>query len=149
MSLYSQFKTDKNIEKDGIVLNYGKNSKGKDIEIRIARAGGANVHYSKLLEAKTKPYRRQIQNETLDNELTETITKEVYARAVVLGWTGVEFPVLDEQGKETGAFEELAYDEKTCMRLFNDLPELWSDIQQQAGRAALFRAEILEKDAKN
>lgn len=139
MSLYKQFKTDKNVEKEGIVLNYGKNSKGEDIEIRIARAGGANVQYAKLLEAKTKPYRRQIQNETLDNEVAEKITKEVYAKAVVLGWTGVE----DENGKE------LEFSFENCMKLFDDLPDLWTDIQQQSTKAALFRADILEQDAKN
>lgn len=139
MSLYKQFKTDKNVEKEGIVLNYGKNSKGADIEIRIARAGGANVQYAKLLEAKTKPYRRQIQNETLDNDVAEKITKEVYAKAVVLGWSGVE----DENGKE------LEFSFENCMKLFDDLPDLWTDIQQQSTKAALFRADILEQDAKN
>lgn len=139
MSLYKQFKTDKNVEKEGIVLNYGKNSKGEDIEIRIARAGGANVQYAKLLEAKTKPYRRQIQNETLDNDVAEKITKEVYAKAVVLGWSGVE----DENGKE------LEFSFENCMKLFDDLPDLWTDIQQQSTKAALFRADILEQDAKN
>ena len=139
MSLYKQFKTDKNVEKEGIVLNYGKNSKGEDIEIRIARAGGANIQYAKLLEAKTKPYRRQIQNETLDNDVAEKITKEVYAKAVVLGWSGVE----DENGKE------LEFSFENCMKLFDDLPDLWTDIQQQSTKAALFRADILEQDAKN
>ena len=139
MSLYKQFKTDKNVEKEGIVLNYGKNSKGEDIEIRIARAGGANVQYAKLLEVKTKPYRRQIQNETLDNEVAEKITKEVYAKAVVKGWTGVE----DENGKP------LEFSSENCIKLFDDLPDLWMDIQQQSTKAALFRADILEQDAKN
>lgn len=139
MSLYKQFKTDKNVEKEGIVLNYGKNSKGADIEIRIARAGGANVQYAKLLEVKTKPYRRQIQNETLDNDVAEKITKEVYAKAVVLGWSGVE----DENGKE------MEFSFENCMKLFDDLPDLWADIQQQSTKAALFRADILEQDAKN
>lgn len=139
MSLYKQFKTDKNVEKEGIVLNYGKNSKGEDIEIRIARAGGANAQYAKLLEVKTKPYRRQIQNETLDNDVAEKITKEVYAKAVVLGWLGVE----DENGKE------LEFSFENCMKLFDDLPDLWADIQQQSTKAALFRADILEQDAKN
>lgn len=139
MSLYKQFKTDKNVEKEGIVLNYGKNSKGEDIEIRIARAGGANVQYAKLLEAKTKPYRRQIQNETLDNEVAEKITKEVYAKAVVMGWIGVE----DENSKP------LEFSSENCIKLFDDLPDLWMDIQQQSTKAALFRADILEQDAKN
>jgi len=139
MSLYSQFETDRSVEKDGIVLQYGMNSKKKPIEIRIARAGGANEHYNKLLEIKIKPYRRQIQNETLDNAVAEKITKEVYAATIVLGWTGVE----DRAGNE------MEFNQVNCIKLFTDLPDLWSDIQSQSVRAALFRTEILEADAKN
>lgn len=149
MSLYAQFQTDKNVEKEGVVLEYGKTADGRTISIRIARAGGANTRYSKLLEAATKPYRRQLQNETMDNEVAEAITKKVYAQAVVLGWENVEFPVLDKDGKMTGKFEEAKFTVDNCVKLFTDLPDLWADIQQQATRAALFRQDILEADAKN
>lgn len=149
MSLYSQFQTDKNVEKEGVVLEYGKTKDGRTISLRIARAGGANTRYSKLLEAATKPYRRQLQNETMDNEVAEALTKKVYAQAVVLGWENVEFPVLDKGGKMTGEFEEAEFTVDNCVKLFNDLPDLWLDIQQQAARAALFRQDILEADAKN
>lgn len=138
-SLYAQFKTDKSIENDGVILEYGFNSKKKPIEIRIARAGGANVRYSKLLESKIKPYRRQIQNDTLDNDVADKITKEVYAQAVVLGWSGVE----DENNVE------MEFNVANCVKLFTDLPDLWRDIQEQATKVALFRAEVLEADAKN
>lgn len=149
MSLYSQFQTDKNVEKEGVVLEYGKTKDGRTISIRIARAGGANTRYSKLLEAATKPYRRQLQNETMDNEVAEALTKKVYAQAVVLGWENVEFPVLDKDGKMTGKFEKAEFTVDNCVKLFTDLPDLWLDIQQQAARAALFRQDILEADAKN
>lgn len=139
MSLYKQFATDKNVERDGVVLSYGKNSKNKNIEIRIARAGGANIRYTKLLEAAIKPYRRQLQNETMDNGVAEDITMRVYAQSVVLGWEGVE----DENSND------MEFTVENCMKLFKDLPDLWSDIQSQATRAALFRQDILEADAKN
>ena len=139
MSLYTQFETDREIEKTGIVLDYGFNSKKQPIQIRMARAGGANERYSKLLELRTKPYRRQIQNETLENAVAEKITKEVYAQTVVLGWTGVE----DRDGNE------MPFTQENCVKLFTDLPDLWSDVQSQSTRASLFRAEILEADAKN
>ena len=139
MSLYSQFETNREIEKTGIILDYGFNSKKQPIQIRIARAGGANERYSKLLELRTKPYRRQIQNETLDNAVAEKITKEVYAQTVVLGWNGVE----DRDGND------MPFTQENCVKLFTDLPDLWSDVQSQSTRASLFRAEILEADAKN
>lgn len=139
MSLYSQFQTDKNIEKDGVVLEYGKTKEGKVISIRIARAGGANSRYTKLMEAATKPYRRQLQNETLDNDIAESITQKVYAQSVILGWENVQ----DQDG------EDMAFNLENCIKLFKDLPDLWTDIQNQATRAALFRQDILEADSKN
>lgn len=138
-NLYSQFETNANVEKEGIILQYGKTDAGKSIEIRIARSGGANTRYAKLLEAATKPYRRQLQNETMDNDVAEAITQKVYAQAIVLGWENVE----DRDGKP------IPFSVDNCIKLFKDLPELWSDIQVQAGRASLFRQEILDNDAKN
>ncbi len=139
MSLYKQFKTDENIERDGILLEYGENSKGKPIAIRIARAGGANSQYQKLMEARVKPYRRQIQNETIERALVERLLRQVYAETIVLGWENVE----DENGKE------LAFTVENCVKLFEDLPDLFQDIQEQSQRAALFRQEVLETDSKN
>lgn len=139
MSLYKQFKTDNTLEKEGILLEYGTNSKGDPICIRIARAGGANAQYAKRMETRVKPYRRQIQNETMENALVERIVKEVYAETVVLGWENVE----DENG------QPMQFNEKNCVKLFDDLPDLFRDLQEQSQRAALFRAEVREADSKN
>lgn len=139
MSLYSQFKTNNNLEREGIVLQYGDNAEGKPICIRIARAGGANSQYSKLMEARVKPYRRQIQNETIERTMVEKMLREVYAETIVLGWENVT----DEEGKE------LPFTVQNCIKLFEDLPDLFQDIQDQSQRAALFREEVLEADSKN
>lgn len=139
MSLYRQFKTDTKLEKEGVLLHYGTNSKGKDIMIRVARAGAGNDAYVKRMEAKVKPYRRQIQNETIERALLTGILREVFAETVVLGWDGVE----DENGKD------MPFSKDNCVKLFTDLPDLFEDVQEQAQKAALFRAEIREADAKN
>lgn len=139
MSLYSQFKTDNALEQQGIILEYGENADGKPISIRIARAGGSNVQYTRLIEARVKPYRRQIQNETIERAMVEKILREVYAESIVLGWENVT----DENGKA------LPFTVANCMKLFEDLPDLFQDIQDQSQRAALFRQDILEKDSKN
>ena len=139
MSLYKQFKTDQSIEKAGIILHYGSNSKGQPIEFRVARAGGANDQYAKVMELKTKPHRRQIQNETIDLATLERILREVYAQTVVIGWSGVE----DENGND------LPYTVENCIKLFADLPDLFKDIQEQTQKSALFRQELIEADSKN
>jgi hypothetical protein len=139
MSLYKTFQTDTSLEKEGIILDYGKNSAGKTIAIRIARAGGSNVAYSRRMESKAKPFRRQIQNETIERALLTDIVQEVFAETVVLGWENVE----DAQGKP------LPFSKENCIKLFADLPDLWEDVQEQAQRAALFRVQVREDDAKN
>lgn len=139
MSLYKSFKTDANLEKSGIELEYGENSKEQPILIRIARAGGANSAYNKRLEVLTKPYRRQIQTETVDNKVLEKIVAQAFAETVVLGWEGVE----DEDNNE------LVFSVDNVVKLFTDLPDLYKDIQEQAQKTALFRQEILEADSKN
>lgn len=140
MSLYKQFTMDKTLEKNGILLEYGEDEKTKKpIRIRIARAGGSNQRFGKLLDAKFKPYRRALQTETLDTGLAEKLMKEVYAEAVVLGWENVS----DKSGKA------LPFSPENVIKLFDELPELWSDIKEQAGRAALYRQELQEASAKN
>lgn len=139
MNLYKQFGTNKSLEKEGIYIDYGKNSNGSPIRIRIARAGGANVRFQKVLEAKSKPYRRQIQNDTADAEVVDQLMKEVYAETIILGWEGVD----DAEGNE------IPFTKENCVRLFNDLPDLWSDIAEVSRKTAAFRNEILEDDLKN
>lgn len=139
MSLYKSFQTDTNLEKNGIVLEYGDNSKGLPIGIRIARAGGSNNAYNKRLEALVKPYRRQIQTETIDNKVLEKLVLQAFAETVVLGWENVEDK--DEN--------ELEFNVENVINLFTDLPDLFKDIQEQASKAVLFREDILEVEAKN
>lgn len=138
-SLYSQFKADPKLESEGIYLEYGVNSKKEPIQIRIARAGGANTRYAKRLEIITKPYRRQIQTESIDRDQLTALLKQAYAETVVLGWTGVE----DEDGND------LPFNVANCRKLFDDLPDLFQDVMEQAQKSALFRAELKEADAGN
>ena len=139
MSLYKNFKTDESIEQSGVILEYGVTDDNRPIRIRIARAGGGNARFAKLLEQKLKPHRRQIQNESLDESVASSILREVYAETVILGWENVQ----DKDGKD------LPFNKENCLQLLTDLPELFSDIREQSTKVALFRADIRELTAKN
>lgn len=139
MSLYNIFETDKGLERDGVVLDYGFNSKNQPVRIRIARAGGANVKFAKVLEQKMKPYKRAIANDTMDNKVAEKLLIEAYADAVILGWEGVE----DRDGNP------LDFTRENVIKVLTDLPDLFLDIQQQSQKAALFRAELREAEQGN
>jgi hypothetical protein len=76
---------------------------------------------------------------TLDDGTAERLLAETYAEAVIIGWKGVK----NVKGKP------LEFDKKACIELLLDLPELFKDIQEQAGRAANFRRAGIEAAAKN
>ena len=139
MSLYSQFKTDEKLEKEGILLEFGLTDNGKPIHIRIARAGGANKMYERLLEAEVKPYRRMIQNESIDNSIVQGILRRVYSKAVIIDWENVQ----DAEGKD------IPFSVENCHKLLQDLPDLFLNIQDASQRAALFRVDTREADGKN
>lgn len=139
MNLYQLFKTNENLETDGILIEYGETPEGAPVRIRIARAGGKNTAFTKALEKATRPHRKAIQTGSLSNEVADRLYKEVFADTVVLGWENVTGP----DG------EALEFSRENVLKLFNDLPDLFADLREQASNAALFREEVLEADLGN
>jgi hypothetical protein len=139
MSLYKLFKTNENLETDGIWLEYGQTADGKPVRIKIARAGGHNVAFAKALEKATRPYKKAIQTGTLDDKTATRLYREVFADTVVLGWENVEGP--DGQPME--------FNNANVLKLFEDLPDLFADLREQANNVALFRDEVRETDLGN
>lgn len=145
MSMRKLFNTSKDLETKGVEIDYG------DFRVTIARAGGSNKRFARLLESKTKPFRRAIQTETMDNDRAAEILKEVYAEAIVLRW---EVKLSD--GKWKIGIEDLddetkivPFNKENLLRTFIELDDLFLDIQAQANRISLFRETILEDDAGN
>lgn len=139
MSLYKSSQTDPNKEKDGVPLEYGLNSKKEPITFTVAREGGRNVQYQKVAEHIFKPFRRQIQHGQIDPEVLENLLAQVYAKAVVKGWSGVE----DEHD------EPLEFNEANVQKLLTDLPVVFDAIKEVARDYNQFLLESLEEDAKN
>lgn len=139
MGLYSSYKTDESLETSGVVLVVGENDAGKKIGIKIARAGGANKAFQRVLAAKTRPYRRQIEQNTMSNSVMESLICEVYADTVVLDWENVE----DEHGNPMDCTRE------NIIKLFTDLPDLFADVRAGAADSSAFRAEIMDAVVKN
>jgi hypothetical protein len=139
MGIYKQYKTDSNVEQEGIVLEVGVNSKGEMATMRIARAGGANVAFAKLVEQRLKPHKRAIQTETLDKKVADAIMRDVYASTVVLGWEHME----DEND------QPLEYSKENVLKVLTDLPDLWADVQATSMKGALYREEVREADRGN
>lgn len=142
MGMYAIFKTDEDLEIAGIWIDYG------DFRIRIASAGQGNKKYVRYAEKALKPVRRAMQAGALSNERSLAIMSEIFAKTIVLDWqvkvdgdwkTGIESP--------TG--EILPFNEETVRKVFEDLPNLFIDIQEQANSIANFRKMEMEEDSGN
>lgn len=139
MSLYSQFATNKDAEVEGVWVEYGANEDGSIPAFKISRMSKANKKYTKALERATRPHRRAIELETMNNDLAERLFMEVFVDTVLLDWKGIK--------QRDG--EELEFCKKNALKLFEDLPELYDDLQEKAKKASLFREETLEEEAGN
>lgn len=133
-SIYDLFSTDDHMEKKGIWIDYGPAG-----SFLIARAGGSNQKFANILQAKTRPYKFQIDNELIDQEVGQRLMYEAFAEAVVLDWEGV----CDREGNP------LTCTRDNCVKLFQDLPDLFHDLREQATKLANFRHQSLEEAAKN
>lgn len=158
--MYKQFKTDEALEKKGVWLDYGT------FRVLVARSGGSNTKFQKILDTLTKPYKRQLEAESLPEAKGAEIMRLAFTRAIILGWE----VAVDADGVPIEAEEDLptdweertfkpglhapdgsliAYNEENVVAALKALPDLFIDIRQQSGRAALFREDIREAEAGN
>ena len=142
MSMYKTFATESDFEINGISLDYGS------FRVKIARAGGKNKRFAKVLEAKAKPFRRAIQTEMMDQEQGLELLRQVYAEAVILNWETLvdgEWKV----GIEGPDGDLLAFSKENIVMTLKNLPDLFQDIKDAADKAALFRQVVADADLGN
>lgn len=133
-SIYEMFATDLKIEVEGFTHRITDK-----ISFQLARAGGANAKFSKAMEIKTRPYRRQITEDTMDITLANKLLIEAFAETVVLGWEGIT----DSDGKE------IEFSVKAAVQLFTDLPDLFNELREAAAKQSNFRASEVQDDVGN
>lgn len=147
MGLRKLFKTDKKIETEGVILDYG------ETRIRVARAGGANKPYLKALDKATKPLRRAIATGAVSDDRATTILREVYAKTIILNWEtkrGDQWLVgIDPEDLGVEGAELQPVTPENIVAVFENLPDLFNDVRQQAESMTLFRSELDEAAAGN
>lgn len=140
--LRKMYRTSKTLEETGVVLEYGDG-----VEVMVARAGGANRKYAKVLSRLTRPHRAAIQNEVLDETLGQEIMYQTYAQAVVKGWKGITKDILTNNDED--AEVELECTEENIIAVFKALPDLYEDIKKMSDSIAMFREETNSADSGN
>lgn len=132
MDLKKKYGTDPALEQDGVDLHLGG-----DAYITVARAGGANARYEREVQRTLRPHARKMQAGTLSEDDAREMLQRVYAKTVVLGWRGVQIDGAD-----------LPFSEANCLRLFKDVPEVWSIVQDEATRLGNYQAQEVEDRGK-
>ncbi len=149
MSMYDQLQTDPALETKGIEVDYGS------FRVTLARAGGANKKYEKLLDAKSKPHRRAMKTETMDNEVAIGIMREVYAESIILHWDAKNAKGEWEDGieakpKKAGdPIKLVPFTRDNVIQAMIDLPELLAWFKEDAEKLALYLVQYQEEDIKN
>ena len=133
MSLYTKFSTDEGIEREGVWLDYGGE------KFLVARAGGANTKYLQRLQHLSKPFTRQIQMGTFDEDQGREIAAQAFAETVILDWSGV----MDREG------QVMTFSKEACQQLLIDLPEIFQDIREFAADFTNFRTEEKIEEGKD
>jgi hypothetical protein len=147
MGLRKNNKTDVTLENEGVEIPVDMNDHNKQpIVIRIARMSKSNKRYAKALELATRPHQSAIENETLDNELGDTILREVFVDTILLSWKNLPKSELTGDDKDTA---ELPFSRENALALFEELPGVYDDWVARAKKVSNFREAVRTVAAKN
>lgn len=126
-NLDSLFKSDSNLEKDGVWFKVSE-----DVSFLIRRFGGSNSQKVKLALAKYhKPKARLIELDQLSIEETAVIMAKVFCDACLVDWKGVE---IDGQ--------EVPYTFENGVDLFTKLPELFQTLHSYSSGFESFKEDL-------
>ncbi len=149
MSMYNQLQTDPALETKGVEVNYGS------FRVTLARAGGANKKYERLLDLRSKPHRRAMKTETMDNEVALGIMREVYADAIILHWETKnakgkwEVGIEAKPKKLSDPLKLVPFNRDNSVQAMIDLPELLTWFKEDAEKLALYLVQYQEDDTGN
>ena len=134
MGTYESFATDSSMEQEGIWIDYGDAG-----SFRVARAGGSNKNFTRSFQRLTKPHRKAIQADAMNDDTPRAIMMEVFIESAPLGWKNVT-------GKDGQA---LTFSKKNAKALFEDLPDLFGDLLNSSQNYSLYREYVMEVDSGN
>jgi hypothetical protein len=123
-----KFRSNLDLESEGVWIELGEGAR-----IKVARMN--NPRHSAALRRVTKPYRRQIEAGTLNEDISYRLIGEAMAEGILLDWEG-----LDEQG------EPLKYSPKAARDLLVNpqLRDFRAQVESAANDAEQFRLEEIE-----
>jgi len=142
MSLFTQFKTDVELEQQGVWLNFGT------VEIKVARSGGGNVEFAKVSARYFEPHRRALELKILDEAVALAALIEIFADCVILAWrTKTPDGYIDTIEGPSG--EQLSFNKPNVVMVMSAIPELFRLVRQYSEDWQNYKASLREIATKN
>jgi hypothetical protein len=131
MDLKKEYFTDKKLEEGGVDVELGDGA-----VVTVCRTN--NPKFREYLNKLRKPYERQIQRGTADQDILDKLTRKAVARYVLVGWKGIEIDG-----------EAVKYSPETAEQIMIDFPDFQEDVLFAANSRETFRQEVTEENEKN
>ncbi|HBL31851.1 MAG TPA: hypothetical protein DD490_33935 [Acidobacteria bacterium] len=128
----SKFQTNKAAEEDGVWVDVD----GNGTKIKVARIN--NPRYKKHFQKITKPYKRQIRNGTLSEDLAEKLLVDALASTILLDWKGF-----------TKGGEPFPYSVDNARQFLGESADFRDFVSDAANEMENYRAEELEEARGN
>lgn len=144
MSIFEQFQSDPALERDGVVFHYDQDW------VKVAYAGGFNREFNRVLEAKRRPFLREIATEQFDDEAARQVLMETYAETAIKGWGNKALEAAGEPGiiaMLDGT--KLSFSPANVLEAFKQCPHWFLDIARKSSVLSNYRTESLKDASKN
>lgn len=138
-NIYDMFATNTDAETEGKWLTYGK------VKFLVARAGGSNDAFTNTMAKAMRPHARRFKLGRMEAKEVNEIALEPFVDACLKGWENVR--LRPKEGETEGAL--LPFNRTNAIQLLKDIPELYSQLMEDAQSLATFAPDDVEDIAKN
>lgn len=140
-------KTDPRLEQDGVRFEHME-SRTEGFAYTVRRAHAGNKKYARAMQKALAPYRRQMDADEADDDLIRAPIIAVYCDLIITRWeTCVEGKWQDGIQGPDDAVVPATRD--TLYKFLLELPETFDQVREDSTKAAFYRAQYREEDAKN
>lgn len=138
--LYKTFQTDRKAEREGRWFDLVGviNEDGTLPGFRMARMSKSNPEYQAAVEHAAKDLKQAFDLDTLTENIAGPVMRKVFVETVLLDWRNVR----DNDNNP------ITFSKENALKLFEDLPDLYLTLVEQAQKLSNFRNKEVEAVAK-
>lgn len=143
-AIYDRFITDKKKELEGVDKDFG------DFVLTLARGGGANEDYFKVMAEMFAPYQQVMSIDEMSEDKARELSYRLLSRTVIRNWKFKENKILSVGlGRDFDTGEVISPSEDNIVELFTAAHELYLEIKRFIENRTNYAAQNRQAAAKN